>query len=144
VVLRSFDADRLNSLVNHPSIRPFVGGKGELDLTRAVGLDCNYFLEGEHGGFFFEWSAPDTHEVHTFILPEGRGVWAFEFALSARAYMAGVTEHLWTRVPVADRHTRIFTLKAGFRRCGEQSLDFGDGDVAYELFNWRRGCPQEQ
>ena len=142
--MRSFDSQRLNYLVNHPEIRPSIGGDGtsELDLSHNL-LDWNYFLEGEFGGFLLNWSAPATFEVHTFILPEGRGGWALEFAEKAINYMIteGVT-HMWTRVPKKDRHTRLFTLKMGFVPCGSQTLDMGFGPVEYELFDWRSKCQQ--
>lgn len=138
MITRSFDGDRLNELVNDLSIRPYVGGEGPLDLSEAAENEINYFLLGDHGGFFCNWTAPETYEVHTFILPSGRGAWGFSFAKAGRDYMAGIgASHLWTRVAKTDRHTRIFTLRAGFRPCGEQFLDFGQGPIAYELFDWR-------
>lgn len=138
-MMRSFNGERLNYLVNHPTIRPYVGGDGKSHLDLAKHLaDHNYFLEGDFGGFFCQWTAPDTYEIHTFILPEGRGEWAYEFAREGREYLANEGAiHLWTRVPVNDRHTRIFTLRAGFKPCGSQVLDIGHGLETYELYNWR-------
>jgi hypothetical protein len=134
--------DRINALVNDPSIRPFVGpGDDVLDLSEAVAHERNVFLVGEHGGFAFSWCAPQTYEVHTFVLPEGRGDWAASFAMSARNCMRdyGAT-HLWTRVPVGAENVRKFTLKAGFQPAGRDSVDYGNDVVEYDLYDWRPQC----
>lgn len=142
---RCFDAVRINALVNDPSIRPFVGGDGSshVDLTAVVEDRQNIFLLGAHGGFAFTWSAPRTYEVHTFILPEGRGPEALELALTARGWMEEhFADHLWTRVHPDAANVRAFTLKAGFRPAGEHTIDLGGGPVTYELFDWRPECQQ--
>lgn len=117
MIRRSFDADTINALVNDPSIRPHVGGDGAsfIDLAAAVADKQNIFLMGEHGGFAFTWSAPGTYEVHTFILPDGRGPQALDLAMLARNAMADIygATHLWTRVHPDAGNVRAFTLKAG-------------------------------
>jgi hypothetical protein len=140
MIERSFDPERANYLINHPAVRPFVGGDGKsfLDLTPVVSDDKNYLLLGDHGGFLATWSAPGAYEIHTFILPEGRGRAARELALEARAYLASIgADHLWTRVQKGMENVRLFTLAAGFEPCGKQVCDFGGGPTDYELFNWR-------
>lgn len=134
-VSRTFDAGRLNAFANDPSVRPFVGGgNGYIDLSDAVADRDNIFLAGEHGAFAFSWTAPGTYEVHTFILPEGRGEWAARFARQARDFMEdeGAIQ-LWTRVPVGAENIRKFTLKAEFERVGAQTV-LG---VDYDLYAWR-------
>jgi len=143
---RSFDPERANYLVNHPSVRPHVGGdvSAAIDLAAFVAERQNVFLDGEHGGFAFTWSAPRTYEVHTFILPEGRGEWAAEFAELARDWMGdNFADHLWTRVHPEAVNVRNFTLKAGFKPAGTNTLDLGAGPVAYDLFDWRPECQQD-
>jgi hypothetical protein len=140
LIERSFDTERANYLANHPAVRPFVGGDGqsELDLSTLVSDDNNYLLLGPHGGFLATWSAPGTYEIHTFILPEGRGLAAKQLAQEGRDYMAGIgATHLWTRVQRGMENVRLFTLAAGLRHCGEQVCDFGGGPTEYELFDWR-------
>lgn len=140
MIERSFDAVRLNSLVNDPGIRPDIGGDGEsyIDLSQVVADEQNVLLLSEAGGFLCTWTAPDTYEVHTFILPSARGPAAFELAREGREWMfRHGCDHLWTRVDRRHRHTKLFTLKAGFRPCGEQTLDLGGGPVLYDLYNWR-------
>lgn len=145
-MIRCFDPARVNYLVNHPSIRPHIGGDGVsvMDLSEAVQNRDNVFLDGEHGGFAFIWTAPRTYEVHTFILPEGRGEWARDFADLARDWMGdNFADHLWTRVHPEAGNVRAFTLRSGFKPAGEQTLDMGAGPVKYDLFDWRRECPQQ-
>ena len=140
MMTRSHDPERLNELVNHPAVRPDVGGDGEshLDLAAVLADEQNVLLLGPAGGFLATWTAPETYEIHTFILPDGRGPQAFDLARQGKAWMTehGAT-HLWTRVNRQHRHTRLFTLKAGFKPCGEQTLDLGGGPVLYDLYNWR-------
>lgn len=145
-MIRTFDAEFVNRIVNDPTVRPFVGGDGEsyIDLTAAVSDDKNHAMMGGHGGFLCTWSAPGTYEIHTFILPEGRGAAAIALALETRAYLESIgATHLWTRVDKTMGNVRKFTLAAGFKPCGEQTLDLGGGPTAYELFNWRPSCQQQ-
>lgn len=140
MIERTFDARRINELVNHPAVRPFIGGDiaQPLDLSDAVADPANIFGVGEHGGFAFTWSAPRVYEVHTFILPEGRGRWAADFALTARAWMVeNGARLLWTRVHPEAGNVRAFTLKAGFQPAGTHTVDLGAGPVTYELYDWR-------
>lgn len=138
------DAGLINSYANHPEIRPFIGGVGELDLSAAV-YDPHVALFGEFGGFVLTWTAPETYEVHTLILPEGRGQWAFDWAKQAIAHMVGLgASHLWTRVRTDHRHTALFTRKMGFRPCGQLLTSFtGEEPELYNLFNWRMPCQQQ-
>lgn len=136
------DAGTVNYYANHPAIRPHIGGSGVLDLS-AVTHDPNVALFGEHGGFCLSWTAPRTYEIHTLIVPEGRGQWAFVWAAESINYMISIgADHLWTRVLPAARHTAIFTRKMGLKPCGTVMTDFGDGPVAYILFEWRKPCQQ--
>lgn len=140
MIERSFDADRINELVNHPTIRPYVGGDGKshLDLTATVTNLQNYWLLGPHGGFGYIWTAPDTYEIHTFILPEGRGREAYRLAQESLKFMKsqGAT-HLWTRVDPEAANVRRFTLSAGLKPAGHNTVDLGGGPVTYDLFHWR-------
>ncbi len=142
--MRSFDGERLNFLVNHPEVRPSSGGDGKswLDLAPYLEDHDNHFLDGDHGGLFFHWQAPDTYEVHIFVLPEGRGAWAYWLADMGLEYMmARGAMHLWARL--FDRHAKIFTRRL-FTYRGEKSFDLGGGPQTYSIFDWRRECPQQQ
>lgn len=143
---RTFDIERLNGIFNDPSVRPHIGGDGEsfIDLAAAVEDRANVFLSAEHGAFAFTWSAPGVFEVHTAVLPEGRGAWAAEFADTAREAMADMwgATHLWTRVPQDAENVRRFTLAAGLKPAGQHTLNLPSGAVEYDLYDWRPECPQ--
>lgn len=138
------DAALVNRFANHRDIRPYIGGKGALDLS-ALTHDPHVCLIGAHGGFCLAWTAPRTWEIHTLIAPKGRGAWAENFARQSLNYMIHVAEAdlLWTRVHPDHRHTAIFTRRMGLKPCGEVLTDFGDGPIPYKLFEWRRECPQQ-
>lgn len=148
ILARSFDAERANQIVNDPSVRPSVGGdpEQELDMSRAIADLKNIFLDGDHGGFLLIWTAPKAWEIHTFILPSGRGKWAFD---AARFMMDVMREdygaqHLWTRILPEHRHTQIFARRGGLSPAGWEIFDLGNGPEKFDLFDWRQGCPQQQ
>lgn len=134
------DPEIVNGFANHPAVRPMFGGGQKLDLSSAV-REPNVFLFGEHGGFCASWCAPGVYEVHTLIAPGGRGKWAIKAAAEAQRIMADKgAEMLWTRVHPDARHTALFTRKMGFRECGTNELDIGEGPVAWRIFKWRAEC----
>jgi GNAT superfamily N-acetyltransferase len=128
------DVDRINEVANHPSVAPHIGAVGWVDLSCAV-VAPNFALFGEHGGLLMSWSSPFTFEVHTLILPDGRGKWAFQFVNQAIDYMRNTgIKRLWTRVRHDARHTALFTKKMGFQEVGFSVLDLGTGPINWRLF----------
>lgn len=138
---RSFDAEAVNAFVNHPDIRPFIGGDitQPADLSGPVECDKNICLLGEYGGFLGIWTSPDSYEVHTFIVPEGRGPWA------ARAAQAGIgmmkdgygARQLWTRVADGRENVSGFARIAGMTPAGEAVWDIGSGPTLFHIYDWR-------
>jgi hypothetical protein len=131
---RSFDVERINAVANHPEVRPFIGAPelGELDFADAVENDKNWFLMGEHGGYVLVWSAPNVHEVHVCILPEGRGKWAAQARQATIDYAVdnGV-EMLWARVAPTDRSVALYARRGGMQPTGEMIYTLGS---AYDLY----------
>lgn len=133
---RSHDAARINAVVNHPEVRPHVGAPeiGELDLTELVERPEHWFLMGDHGGFMLSWSAPGVREVHTFVLPEGRGKWAE----NARAAMLDYardngTQMLWTKIAEGDRHVIRYARQGGMQFTGDVLETFGKPYRIYRM-----------
>ena len=130
---RSFDIARINEVVNHPAVRPFVGpGDDLIDLTNVITPQENWFLMGEHGGFALLWSAPEVYEIHTFILPEGRGLWG------AKARAEGINfarDHgatmLWTRIPPKAPHVARFARQGGMTPTNDV---IHRADVPYQIY----------
>lgn len=123
-------------MVNHPAVRPFVGAPdaGELDLTPVVVRPENLFPFGEYGGFALIWSAPKIREVHTFVLPEGRGAWARQ----AAAEMLGIaaengTHVLWTKIAPDRTNVRQYAVRAGMKATGETVDMFGEPHDIYSM-----------
>ena len=80
------------------------------------------------------WSAPDVREVHTFILPEGRGKWASE----ARAEMVRYAREngvkmLWTKIDPDDRHVDRYARQGGMQLTNEVIETFGKPYRIYRM-----------
>ena len=122
------DAKAVNAVVNHPAVRPFVGAAdaGDIDLSPLLDRSENIFPFGNYGGFALIWTAPRTREVHTFILPEGRGKWARDAAREGieMARQCG-TRLLWTRIPPDGPNVRAYAAFMGMRPTGEEIETFG-------------------
>lgn len=128
MLTRSFDAERINAVVNHPAVRPHVGAPelGDLDLSDVIERPEHWFLMGDHGGFLLQWSAPHTREVHTFVLPEGRGKWAQEARAAMIRYASDHgTKMLWTKILDEDRHTIRFARQGGMQFTDDVLETFG-------------------
>jgi hypothetical protein len=119
IIERATSADRINAILNHPAVRPDVAdlAAGRIDMTnKIVGTD-NVCLVGRYGAFFcFKYFA-GSYEVHTQILPEGRGVWAKEFAVAGAHYMFTATDcvEILTRVPEGHVAASVLTRSMGFK-----------------------------
>jgi len=136
MLTRSFDTGRINAVINHPAVRPFVGpiSYGEVDVAPVVAKQEDWFLMGDHGGFLLSWSAPKVREVHTFVLPEGRGRWAAEARAEMLAYArANGTRTLWTKIDPAHRHTVQFALRGGMQPTEEVINMLGTPYQVYEM-----------
>lgn len=116
---RDFSARRLNEIVNHPEVRPWVAdpSEGVLDLTAAARNRDNVLLMGEHGCCLCFKLMPGLYEVHTQILPEGRGRWALAFVKAGATWMFENTDafEVVTRVPHGHPAARTLTVAAGMR-----------------------------
>ena len=134
ILERISDATLINLIVNDPDVRPFVGPLeiGEIDLTDAAARPEHWFLLGEHGGFGLIWTAPNVHEVHTFILPSGRGKWAVEAAeaMIDFARKNGDTM-LWTKIPPELKHVGAYARMMGMKTADMVIETFG---LPYEVY----------
>lgn len=134
LVALSRDAERINAIVNHPDVRPFIGPGGALDLSAAVERPENWFLMGEHGGFGLIWSAPGVHEVHTFILKTGRGQWAREAAAAVISYAAVRGDYmLWTKIAPEQVNVIAFATGMGMWETGQIVETFDAPYLVYKM-----------
>lgn len=100
-IAREMGADRLNVVVNHPDVRPWLGGEGELDMSAAVADPANILLMNEFGGCFFERVGAGIYEVHTQFTPECRGAKVIRAVQDALRFMFTRTDcfEVQTKVP---------------------------------------------
>lgn len=115
---RQTDAHDMNRVINHPEVIEWVRhyAIGRLDVSQAVQHKQNVLLMGEHGGLLFESLRPGVYEVHTAVLPAGRGAWA---ALMARTclhimFTRADAFEIVTRVPKGNLGARALTKMCGF------------------------------
>jgi hypothetical protein len=116
MIRRTFDATELNTIINHPAVRPWMGGEGVLDVADALADADNYALVIDGGGFIFIRHEPGIYEGHSQFLPEARrntrkAMWA------AFDYMFTRTdcERVITQVPDNNLPARALGKIAGFR-----------------------------
>lgn len=116
---RQTTAARINAVLNDPGVRPWVAdaAEGKLDITAAVENPNNYCLMAEHGGCMFFRLMPTIYEVHTQVLPEGRGPWAIAMIRAAIHSMFARTDawEIMTRVPRTHIAAKAATLRVGAR-----------------------------
>lgn len=114
-VCRELSAERLNTIVNHQDVRPWVAayGQGYLDLTPVVANPDNYLLMGEGGGFLFVQQEPGIYEVHSQFLPEHRGENVITAARDAERYMFCRTDciEIRSKVPAGNAGAAAFARK---------------------------------
>lgn len=117
MLTRHFTPDRVNEIVNHPSIYPWIKGDhvGEVDVTNRISNQDNVYLVGDHGCVSFHKQQPGIYEFHTSVLPGGRGQWMLDGAKYAFRYMFTHTEafELLTRCPDGN-----IAAKAGAKAVG--------------------------
>lgn len=115
---RSMDATFLNVAANHPEVRPWLGGEGDLDLTPIVSNPDNVSMVGEHGGFIAIKLEGGLYECHSIILPEGRGPQALEGTREGLRYLFAATDciEVVTKVPKDNPGALGLARSAGFSK----------------------------
>lgn len=117
MIRRTMNAALVNWICNHPEVRPWLGGEGELDMTATLANVQNYALFDEHGGFILEAGPALAYEVHSQFTPEGRNT-------SFEAMRAGM-DYMFTRTPCLELTTFLpdnnpaaigLAVKGGFRK----------------------------
>lgn len=117
-IIRSTDAAAFNAIINHPEVYPDLAYvDGPIDVTAQLQNEKNYLIRGQHGGCLFVHAMPGLFEVHTAILPSGRGAWALEFIYTALSWMF-INSEAWdiaTRVPDGHIAAKAATIRSGAR-----------------------------
>jgi hypothetical protein len=117
-VTRQHTAERINAVVNDPSVRPWVANDSDaIDLTERVADRNNILLMGEHGGCMFYPLLPGIYEVHTQVARPGRGDWTRRLTEACAEWMFTRTPcyEIMTRVPHGHIAARAAAVAAGMR-----------------------------
>ena len=113
------DPGFVNAVLNHPDVRPFVAdaADGHLDVSAMMASGSRLFLRGEHGVFVLLKYDVGIWEVHTAILPAGRGAWSRLFGQAGAMWMFTQSDcdELLTRVPATHDGARRLASDMGFR-----------------------------
>lgn len=136
--MRTFDASLFNAVCNHPDVRPWLGGEGELDVTPDVSNPQNYALWFGNGGFILTAGPGASYEVHSQFTPEGRRS-SFEAMRAGMDYMFTRTNavQLTTFLPDNNPAAKGLALKGGFRDWFRTVSNLGPGmRVRIDLDDW--------
>lgn len=130
------DAAHLNRVANDPTVRPMLGGIGDLDVQGLLSTPSNIALENEHGGFIFVCDDAGRYELHTMFLPSGRGAAVLAAVSEALRFMFTATDcgEVITKVPRANRAAAFMARRAGFRLMFRRDGAWSDG-TAVEYFS---------
>jgi hypothetical protein len=152
-VERTFAIDRVNEILNHPTILPAItipGFAGPIDAMELVLDSHNFFMMAPGGCIAFCRDEPGIYEVHTNFLPEYRGRNALRSSIAAYRWMFTHTDCmiLQTRVPAfnvaADLFCRLVEATKQFTRQAVWPTDKGLVDLAFWQFpyaDWIRRTP---
>lgn len=149
---RTLDATFLNSVVNDPEVRPWLGGEGEIDLSEIVSNPENFTFVTEGGGWIAIRHEPGVYELHTQFLKAGRGRSCIEVGRAVIQHFFAATDarEIITKVPAANRAAAVGAAMVGFKerftRPGAWTTQDGTlCDVSYqalELDRWAGSCPE--
>lgn len=129
LVTRTFDAEFVNGILNHPAVHPYISlpNQGYLDSGAILENQENVCLASEYGCFILIRLEPGVYEVHTNFLPEGRGQHALKAAADGFTYMFTHTDcmEILTKVPQANSAAHRFSNACGF------AFEFTSGQWEY-------------
>ena len=139
LLTRATDASFLNEVCNDPTVRPFLHGRGSIDLTAEIANADNVALQGEHGGMLMVQVVKGIFELHTNVLPDGRGPWALEMAHACMDWLFSRTNaiEVYTRVPAGNTAARALTMACGAKLEQKITQDLGGGPMPVEIYSGR-------
>ena len=113
------DAEEIARIINHPTIRPYIGGEGYLDASPLLADPDTVCLFDEGGGQLFHWKEPGIFEAHSFYLVRGKeALDRGREAIRRMFHDYGATK-IWRATPLHNRPARWFNRKLGFASKGE-------------------------
>lgn len=140
MITRATSAEFINSVVNHPDVRPFIHAPpGDIDLSAAAADPNNLVLVGEHGGMLFIQKVAGLFEIHTQFLKSGRGDWGLKFAHEAVRWLFTRTNatEVFTRVTLGNVAAAALARACGAKPEQQARIEYPDGAFATEFFGGR-------
>lgn len=130
------DVPQLTAIINHESIRPYIGGDGPIDPTELVADERNVWLFDDGGGQFFHWGSPGVFEAHSFYLVRGKEALERGREAIQRMFDEYGAVLICRATPLQNKPARWFNRKLGFRSSGTINVPHYGGDC--ELFELRK------
>lgn len=121
MIRREFRADRINAVLNHPEVLPWVTlpGLDALDLSELVEDRRNILLMTEEGdgGVLFHRRSQGVFEAHSQYLPSARGKRALAATREAVDWMFRNTDcrAITTMVPADNRPAEALAVRCGLK-----------------------------
>lgn len=142
MIRRETDANFLNSIANHPAVRPWVDYRGvddPMDFTPAcdrIAITGVVVLSnGEDAFACFEMTGEQEYQGHTFFGDSCRGRKAIETGKEIVSYMFDHgAQRLWGATPIGNVQARWFNRQIGFHSIGTDEFEV-EGPV--EIFEMR-------
>lgn len=130
---RSMNVEHFHRIINHETVRQYMGGDGELtreNLAPIIDDVNNYAFETEHGGYILWNLGSGRYDVHSLFLPEGRG-------LEAARAMHEVSMYMFTRTDCTEGRTTVPEMNAGAMVLAKR----GGFELRFELdrLSWKTG-----
>jgi len=139
---RDFLADRINNVVNHPEVRPYVLAQNDepIDLSELLANPANVALMCDFGGLLFINLGSGAYEVHTQFLPNARGAFALVVTQNALRWMFTRTDalELWTKVPARNLGALGLVRAIHGQKEFTSAECLGEKDVASYSLNYMR------
>jgi hypothetical protein len=123
---------KLNYLINHTEIRPYLGyGDTYLDAEPFLNKEGTIFLTVQGGGLLFLRKSQTVYTVDVYYLPPLRGAKARQVTKDAFDYLFFTVgaERLECQALSSNARSRHFIGSLGFKRTGQKDEQF----IRYEL-----------
>ncbi len=134
----------VNYLINHPEIKPWVCGnmEGYLDVMPLIQNTDNFFFTSDHGGCGLIKLQLGVYDLHSFVLPSGRGLWVKDNFERVKEWMFKNTDciEITTMVPKNNRLALGAARMCKFKKYGilEKAWKFGSEIYDIDLYRLRK------
>jgi hypothetical protein len=128
MLIRTLDGTGLSAVANREDTRPYLGGKGDIDLIPMISNPENFALVDEIGGYVFYRLYENTYEGHTIYPPEASYKMKWRGVMDAFDYMFTRTdcEEIVTKCPDNNPGAGAMAEKLGFHKMWRREKAWDD------------------